>query len=163
MGDAEHVLRPSAKTYYFTAVPVAMAFGLVGAWLYLAQLRQYRPSIPAMCALLGLVVISLAPFFLVLKSRVEFAPEAMRIKPLFGLGTISYPYSEIASIRASISSPAGGWIPGPDKFIFAIDFNDGRSWNSTWYPYESDPIQDSILIRYIAKKSGKPATPAPVL
>ncbi|MDZ4860603.1 MAG: hypothetical protein SGI88_16630 [Candidatus Hydrogenedentes bacterium] len=166
VGVAEHVLRPASHMYILCAIPPAIAIGLVAAWFYVLRLQdpgKLLPPIRAIGESALLILAACAPFFMVVKSSVEFAHDAVHINPVFGIGVTSYSYSDIKGLRASLTGPVGGWLPGQSQFVFAIDFDDGNSWFSTWYPYESDAIENAILMRFLVKKSGKLAMPAQTL
>jgi hypothetical protein len=109
------------------------------------------------------LLVSLLPYYFIARSSVQFKPEEVTVAPAFTLDWASYSYSDIKQVRASIQR-RNILITQPwDAFVFALDFNDGRTWKSAWYPYQADGQSDARLMRFLRDKTGRHPAPTPVL
>ncbi len=161
---AQHVLRPAAWVFGLCAVPLALVIGVALSGWIAGAIRGVNPGRPPLLWVLASMLmlgVATIPYFTVLHSSVQFTPEAVKISPLVGFGETSHGYSDVKALRTSLAGPAGGWLPGNDRFVFAIDFSDGTTWRSLWYPCETDSVKDSELIRFLHRKTGKYSSSSP--
>ncbi len=158
--NAEHILKPANWIYYLCAVPLAVAVGIafadIVAKIMAGATESIRFSPKRVGATIALIACASLPFLMVSRSRVAFSPNEIDVNSVLGFGSKTYTYEEIDSVRATLERPVAGWLTDSNQnFAFAIDFTDGTSWRSRWYPYQFDDFSEGQLMRYLAKKTGK--------
>lgn len=151
--DAEFVLRPEQWVYVACAMLPAITAALLLASLAIPSLSRSR-RIAVAAVLLAAFLASFIPFFRVANSFVQFTGDSVLIQPVWSSELIAYPYSKVAHIRATLIERSLPGFPSNPVFIFELEFDDGRRWDSEWYPYKTKEMDDSRLMRFLRDKTG---------